>query len=399
MQEFFKKYYTEEEVVSLLQKMVAIPSHKDVEDREAAVGDFIYDYCKELGFEVEKVPVAGKRCNVYARLKGTGEGPTLLLNGHMDTVPPYNMIIEPYAGEVRDGCVWGRGTNDMKGALASMMIAMAAVKRSGIKLKGDILFTAVVGEEGESDGTEYFVVKGGQADGAIVGEPSDYGYSIGHRGLETLEIKVEGTTMHGGQALKGINAIKMAARLINRIEEELFPKIIERDNEYMGPALMNYGKIFGGDQVCTVAGECTIQLDRRYIPGETVESVIGEYQAIIDKLHEEDPKFNATITRMPNSQMKYLAHAPLMTEPDEAIVKNIELVLEEYLGEKPDLCTTRGWTDAGMLSTFGHIPTVIFGPGALKNSHTKDEHIPIEHLYNFVAFYATIAARFCGTEE
>ncbi|MBQ1959857.1 MAG: M20/M25/M40 family metallo-hydrolase, partial [Firmicutes bacterium] len=196
MQEFFKNYYTEQEVVELLQKMVAIPSHKDVEDREAAVGDFIYDFCQELGFEVEKVPVAGKRCNIYARLRGTGEGPTLLLNGHIDTVPPYNMIIEPYAGEVRDGCVWGRGTNDMKGAIASMIIAMAAIKRSGIKLKGDVLLTAVVGEEGESDGTEFFVVNGGKADGAIVGEPSDYGYSIGHRGLETLEIKVEGTTMH-----------------------------------------------------------------------------------------------------------------------------------------------------------------------------------------------------------
>lgn len=263
----FKNYYTEEEVVKLLQKLISIPSHKDIENREAEVGDFIYEYCTNLGFECEKVVVEGKRCNIHVWLRGSGEGPTLLLNGHMDTVPPYDMIIEPYEAYVEDGYIWGRGGNDMKGALASMITAMAALKRSGIQLKGDVLFTAVVGEEEESDGTEAFVLNGGKADGAIVGEPSGYEISIGHRGLEWIQMDVEGVTMHGGQAHLGVNAIRMGARLIERIEEKLVPKINSRQNEYMGPAIMNYGKIFGGDQVSTVAGHCTIQFDRRYVPG------------------------------------------------------------------------------------------------------------------------------------
>lgn len=395
----FKKFYSEEEVVSLLQKLIAIPSHKAAENREAAVGDFIYDYCKEQGFECEKAPVDGKRNNIYVRLRGNGTGKTLLLNGHMDTVPPYEMTIEPYAGIVKEGSVWGRGANDMKGGLASMIIAMLAIKRSGVQLKGDVLLTAVVGEETESDGTEAFVVNGGTADGAIVGEPSEYGYTIGHRGLETLEIRVEGTTMHSGQAHKGINAVKMMARLIERIETELYPKIIARENPYMGQGLMNYGKIFGGEQVCTVAGECVLQLDRRYIAGETIESVVSEYQEIIDKLHEEDPQFKATLTRMPNSRMKHLAHAPLIPSPESDIVQVVASVLEGYLGRTPEINTKRGWTDAGVLSSYGNIPTVVCGPGKLAFSHTKDEHIPVEHLYNFACFYAEIAAQFCGVEQ
>ena len=395
----WKEHYTEEEVVDLLRMLVAVPSHKDVPGREAEVGDLIFRICEDLRLEAEKVPVSGSRCNVCARLRGSGDGPTLLLNGHMDTVPPYDMVIDPYSGEVRDGMVWGRGTTDMKGALACMITAMSAIKRSGIRLKGDILFTAVVGEEGESDGTEAFVVNGGKADAAIVGEPSGYGYSFAHRGLETLEIKVFGTTMHGSQALRGINAIKMAARLITRIEEKLFPKIVARENEYMGPALMNYGKIFGGDQICTVAGECTIQLDRRYLPGETVDSVIAEYQEIIDELHGEDPNFRAEISRMPNSRMKYLAHAPLWTDPGEKIVRTVDEVLRRHLGREPERAGWRGWTDAGMLSTFAHIPTVVFGPGSLADAHTKDEHVSVKELYDFVSFYAETAAEFCGTEE
>ena len=214
-----------------------------------------------------------------------------------------------------------------------------------------------------------------------------------------MEIKVEGVTVHGGQAQKGINAISMASRLIERINTKLVPEISKRQNEYMGPAIMNYGKIFGGNQVSTVAGECTIQIDRRFVPGETVESVMAEYQAIIDELHAEDPKFKATLSAMPEGLMKELYLAPLIPEPESKVVKCVEKVLYDHLGEPAPMCTTRGWTDAATLSSFGHIPTVVFGPGNTKKSHTNDEFIAIDQLYIFTDFYAKIAADFCGVAE
>ncbi len=396
----FSSFYSEEEIVGLTRDLVRIPSHVDTENREVEIGNYIYDWAVKNGFKAEKVPVDGPRSNVYIHLKGEGNGPTLLLNGHMDTVPPYDMTIDPYEGFVKEGYIWGRGTNDMKGAVACMMLSLLVIKRAGLKLKGDVIITAVIDEEEASIGTEDFILKGGKADGAVVGEPSGYEYSAGCRGLEWIQVRFIGKTVHGGQAHLGINAISMASRFIEKVNKELEPKINARTNEYMGPAIHNWGKIYGGDQVSTVAGECVLQFDRRYVPGETIESVLAEYQEIIDELHDEDPKFNAEMTLMPNGQMRQLYHAPLIPEMDSRINIIIEKLLCEYLGvDKAPLNRCRGWTDAGALSTYAHIPSVIFGPGEIERSHTKDERTPVKMLYDFVGFYASIISAFCGVIE
>lgn len=413
----FREGFTGEELITLTQKLVSIPSHRDVEGRENDVADFIYDYCISLGFECEKVPVqsaannpsycerlgiepadpaAADRYNVNVRLKGSGGGKTLLLNGHMDTVPPYEMDVDPFHEPLRAGKIYGRGVNDMKGALACMITAMAALKRTNTPLKGDVLFTAVVGEEDEGEGTEEFVRLGGKADGAIVGEPSGFSYALGHRGLEWIEINFKGKTVHGGQAHLGINAIKSAAKFVTRTEETLVPQLKERTNEYMGPALMNYGRIEGGDQPSTVAGECTLQLDRRYLPGETVESVMAEYQEIIDSLSKEDSQFQAELSLIPIGQMRYYEHRPLIPAPDSKIARAVSDTFRDFLGKEAELSTKRGWTDAAILSSYGNIPTIVMGPGDVQNSHTKDEHITVEQLVSYVQLYANIAERFCN---
>jgi len=262
------------EVVRLTQELIRIPSHKFVEDRESDVAEFIYNYCRQNGLDAEYQQVEGKRRNVICTLKGNGTGKNLIFNGHIDTVPPYEMTIDPLGAEIVDGYVLGRGANDMKGAVACMITAMVNIKKSGKMLGGDVILTAAVGEEEKSDGTEYVVKSGIRADGAIVGEPSNYGYALGHRGLEWLEIRIEGKIAHGGIPELGINAISKAAKLITKIENELMPKLRERQNEWMGPSVMNFGLIKGGTQPSSVADSCIIQIDRRYLPGENVVSVI-----------------------------------------------------------------------------------------------------------------------------
>ena len=393
-----KDFYREDDLIKLTQELVKIPSHKDVVNREKEVAEYIYDYCIENGLEAQLVDVDGERKNVIAYLRGDGTGKTLMFNGHTDTVPPYNMTIDPYSGEIRDGCIWGRGTNDMKGALACMITSMLALKKSSVKLKGDIIFTGVIGEEEQSEGTEYIVKSGITADGAIVGEPSNYEYAIGHRGLEWLEIKIRGKAAHGGVPNLGINAISKAAKLITKIEEELYLKLKDRYNEYMGPSVMNFGRIEGGSQPSTVADSCSIMIDRRYIPGEDVESVIGEYQSIIDKIKDEDPEFDAEIIRMENNMLT-LDHVYLMTQPDDPIVLATRESLKEVIGREPDITRKRGWTDAALLSKFAKIPTVVVGPGDISYSHTKDERIPVKDLVNMVDVYTKIAVKFCGIKE
>lgn len=387
--------YSTHEAVKLTQCLVRIPSHKYVENRESEVAEYIYNYCKENGLEVEYQTVEGLRRNVIARLRGNNTGKTLMFSGHIDTVPPYEMTIEPFSANIVDGYVLGRGTNDMKGAIACMITAMIDIKKKGKILSGDIILTAVVGEEEKSDGTAKVVKSGITADGAIEGEPSNYGYTVGHRGLEWIEIKVKGKTAHGGMPELGINAISKAAKLINKIESSLIPKLKQRQNEWMGPAVMNFGFIKGGTQPSTVADECIIQLDRRYLPSESVQSVIKEYQDIIDELHEADPQFNAEIIRMESNLMDEYDHTPLVAEPDSLIAKTTYKVLKEFINEEPFIQRARGWTDAGLLSTYGKIPTIVTGPGDLKYSHAKDERIPVIDLVNYTEIYTKIAEEFC----
>lgn len=393
-----RKFYSLEELIRLTQSLIQIPSHKDADGREKEVSKYIYNFCIENDLEAELIPVERERSNVIAYLRGDKAGKRLMLNGHTDTVPPYNMTIDPFAAEIKDGAIWGRGAVDMKGPIASMLMTMVALKRSGKRLKGDVIFTGVIGEEERSEGSEYLVKSGLKADGAIVGEPSNYEYAIGHRGLEWLEIIIKGKAAHGGVPHLGVNAIEKAAKLIERIKDELYPKLAERYNEYMGPSVMNFGVINGGSQPSTVADTCSIKIDRRYVPGETVESVLKEYQDIIDSLKNEDTDFNAKIIRMPNNMLT-LDHLYLITSPDDPIVKTVRESIKEVIRKEPQITRRRGWTDAALLSNYGNIPTVVFGPGNILYSHTKDERIKISELVDAVDIYSKIVQKFCGVCE
>ncbi|MBK5253988.1 MAG: M20 family metallopeptidase [Peptostreptococcaceae bacterium] len=391
---YLNKYFTEDEVIKLTQDLIRIPSHKDVLNREEKVAEYIYEFCKANGFKVEKQDVDGVRKNVLVYLEGEGTGKTLMFNGHMDTVPPYNMTIEPYDAEIKDGCIWGRGASDMKGPIASMLIAMLAIKRSNKRMKGTIIFSGVLGEEEQSEGTEALVKSNIKVDGAVVGEPSNYEYAIGHRGLEWIEIIIKGRAAHGGVPHLGINAISKAAKFINKIEEELMPKLKERENEYMGPSVMNFGTIQGGNQPSTVADWCSIKIDRRYIPGESVDTVFKELEDIVSELKDEDPEFDAEIIRMENNFLT-LDHLYLMTPPEDPIVIATKNGIEKIIEKEANITRRRGWTDAALLSNFGHIPTVVTGPGNITYSHTKDERIEIKHLIDYVEIYCKIAEEFC----
>lgn len=392
------EFYSLNDLIQLTQSLIRIPSHKDAPGREGKVSKYVYEFCIRNGIEAELIPVDGERCNVIAYVRGDGTGKTLMLNGHTDTVPPYNMTIDPFAAEIKEDAIWGRGAVDMKGSIASILTTMLALKRADRTLKGDVVFTGVIGEEERSEGTEYIVKSGLKADGAVVGEPSNYEYAIGHRGLEWLEIVISGKAAHGGVPHLGINAVEKAARLIETIKRELYPKLEERYNEYMGPSVMNFGVIKGGSQPSTVADRCSIQIDRRYVPEETVKSVLKEYQDIIDRLKTEDKEFDAEIIRMPNNMLT-LDHVYLMTSPDDPIVTTVKESIQEVIKKEPLITKQRGWTDAALLSNYSKIPTVIFGPGNISYSHTKDERIKISELVDAVDIYSRIIQKFCGVYE
>ncbi len=388
-----RDFYREEELIELTQSLIKIPSHKDTPGFEREVAEFINQFLLNEGIESELHPVIDGRPNVVATIRGDGSGHSLMFNGHTDTVLPYNMTIEPFSAFIDDGKIFGRGSVDMKGALACFMMTLVAVKRSGFIPGGDLIFTGVIGEEGKSEGTEYIVNSNIRADAAIVGEPSDYEYAIGHRGLEWFDVTFYGKASHSGKPELGVNAIEQAMTFINKVKEVLYPKLKEKYNEYMGGSVMNFGTISGGTEQSTVADKCILRIDRRFIPGEDKDTAMAEYQEIIDLLKAEDKTFNAKIEITPESILA-LYHPPLITSFNEPIVTSVRQAVKNVIHTEPTITRGIGWSDAALLKTYANIPTVVLGPGDLSLAHTEAEFVKIIDLINHVDIYTNIVQSF-----
>ena len=382
---------SEQEVVKLTRELIGIPSHHGYPAKEKEVAEFIYNWMKNEGIdEVELKPIVEERPNVIARIKGNGSGPSLMLNGHIDTVQPYNMIIDPFEAKIKDGRIYGRGASDMKGAIAAMMMAMAAIKRAGIQLKGDLVFAGVIDEEMKSFGTEDIILSGLKTDAAIVGEATDLQIAAGHRGLEWFEVTIYGRAVHGGHPEAGINAISKAADFIKAVENELMPKLKARSHPLIGEPVLNFGTIKGGDQPSTVAGKCIIQMDRRWTPNETMEQVFQDFYDLFEKLSQKDPDFKAELNRVP-SNMATMDHKPVEIDLKHPLVTKLQKIVEEIIGQTPKIFALPCWTDASLLSNFGGIPTLNFGPGSMKFAHSADECIEINQLLPAAVIYALMA--------
>ncbi|HML37703.1 MAG TPA: M20 family metallopeptidase [Bacillota bacterium] len=391
-------YFTEQETVGLLAELVSFPSHEGVENQETETAGYIHDFFLGEGIEAELIPVQDGRCNVVAKLKGTGGGKSLLFTGHTDTVPPYDMP-DPYAVKYVGGDMYGRGVLDMKGGLACMMMAMAAIKRAGITLSGDLIFAALIDEEAKSLGTRAWLRECTELpDAAIVSEPTGMDVCVGHRGLEWFEFTFHGKTVHGGRQKEGINAIQKASMFINRLENDLIPKLEGKTpHPIIGSPSMNYGLIRGGTQPSTVAGECILQMDRRWIPGESFSGVLEEYRQIIDELAAEDPKFKADIKVMEISYMdEQYVHEAMDTDPEEPMVKAAEKAIKAVTGTEAVMRSFTAWSDGGLINYYGKVPTIVLGPGEMESAHSATEHISIGALVPAVLIYAEIACDFCG---
>lgn len=393
--EFIKDSISEKDIIGLLKELVDIPSYPGIPGQETKVAERIHQFFVAEGIESQIKDVVDGRSNVIARLKGSGGGRSLLLTGHTDTVPPYDME-EPCIMKIEGADLVGRGVVDMKGALACMMTAIAALKRSGVKLKGDVIFAGVIDEEQKSEGTRALLKSGLQADAAVVGEPFEWNIGIGQKGLEWFEFHIQGKAVHGGKQEEGVNAIAKAAKLIQALEEYLVPRINSRKHPVIGSSSMNYGMIKGGFQPSTVAGDCLIQFDRRWIPGEKYEDILNEYKDILEMLGRDDPDFQAELKIMDVSLMEegYI-HEAMEIDLDHPFVKLAERTIFDVVGVKAGKNPFPAWTDAGLLSSYGHIPTIILGPGSPGSAHTAHEFLERSYLVPFASVYASIAVNFC----
>ena len=331
--------YLQQTLIDMVRIDSSNPSLSPEGNGEAAVGAYVAQSMRAMGLEVIVDELAPGRVNVVGVLPGRGGGKTLLLNAHLDTVGFEGMTIDPLGAEIRDGRLYGRGSQDMKASMAAMMAAAKALVDAGITLAGDLLITGVADEEHASMGMEALVKKY-RADAAIVTEPTDMQLCRAHRGFIWFDVETVGRAAHGSRFKDGIDANMMMGRFLSRLEGLSQDLIHRAPHELAGPPSLHAAMIKGGQEISIYSAHCLLQIERRTVPGETVEQATAELQALIDELTSEDPNFKATVRPT-------FYRSPFEVDSAAGIVQTLEAALAEATGQEPVHSGQTFWTDAG----------------------------------------------------
>jgi acetylornithine deacetylase len=353
---------------------------------EAEIGAYVAKKLKEPGLEVTTSEIAPGRVNVVGVLKGSGSGRSLLLNAHLDTVGVEGMRIDPFGGELREGRVYGRGAQDMKGSLAAMIGAAKAIVDAGVHLRGDLLITGVADEEYSSIGTEA-LVKEFKADGAIVTEPTDMHICRAHRGFIWFEVETIGRAAHGSRYNEGIDANMRMGRFLGELEKLEQELLQRKGHELAGPPSLHAAMIQGGTEISKYAERCKLTIERRTVPGETVEGAMAELQTIVDRLAQQDSSFKATVKAT-------FWREPFEVKKDAEIVQILDKVLDERLGHHPEHTGQTFWTDAALLADAG-METAILGPTGY-GLHSAEEWVEMDTVVDLAYVLAETAIQYCS---
>jgi acetylornithine deacetylase/succinyl-diaminopimelate desuccinylase family protein len=367
-------------IPELLLDLVSISSY----DNEQRIVKYIARRFERIGIEYQVTEVCPARQNLTASI-GKG-GRTLIFNTHMDTVPPGDMANwrDPPLKLTRNGeNLFGLGSCDAKGSLASMLTAFEVLARDVSSLNGRLILQAVCCEESRARGTLAEVRRGVTADAAIVGEPTDLIPMIGHKGGMGLEIAVTGKAAHGSSPEEGINAISKMARVIQALDT-LAEDIAARSDPLFGSASLAVTQVHGGQAPNVIPDSCTITVDRRLIPGEVLGNALDEISEVIDRESAIDGSLSVSIEQK-------IGISPCRVSHEEPIVRTVKDSIAQVGGRAQEVSGFPACCDMWCLVEGANIPTVILGPGELCMAHKANESISVDHLYEAARIYAAVA--------
>ncbi len=373
--------------ITLLRDLIAIdsvnPSLMPGAHGEQELASLVVAKLLEGGVDVEIQDVAHGRSNVVGLVEGKEKGRTLMLCGHMDTVGVAGMSA-PFDPVEKDGRIYGRGSQDMKGGLASMIGAVLHLSRTGGLKRGRVMLAAVIDEEYASIGAENLVTKF-HADAAVVGEPTDMKVAVGHKGFEWVEIMTEGIAAHGSRPAEGRDAIARMGRVLSRLERLDRELQSRHAHPIHGTASLHASLIHGGRELSTYPAECILEMERRTISGEPEQCALTEVEKILEELRREDPEFRAAARSL-------FSRPPYLTPSDHELPNLIEAAIS-----KKGITPTRGgmsfWTDAAILGHAG-IPSVVFGPGGA-GLHSISEYVLADDVLTCRDALIELALEFC----
>jgi acetylornithine deacetylase/succinyl-diaminopimelate desuccinylase-like protein len=407
-------YLTSEAIREVLMELVDIASPTG---RESGVAHYLVARMHKAGLDTELQPVDEGRPNAIGHLRGRGDGLNLLFTGHMDT--SYSGEEEHLAGEgfkpkaaFRDGWIFGLGAHNMKSGLAASLVAIEAIVKAGIRLDGDVSFGAVVGEiektaveefqgidySGYGIGTHHLVTHGVTSDFALLAEPTGLRISVANMGCIWLRITVGGTVAHSALANRPnvVNAIAVMHDLQNDITQ--WARDYEASHVFMGEhPNVTIAAIRGGApwRLSRNPHSCSLYLDIRTVPGQTVESVKRDLRKVLRRFAERNG------TPEPDVHV-YVTDPPVVLDENLPIVQALGAAQAHVMGQRPALIIRRPGADAVHLTAYG-VPCVAFGPGGRlhpdarsASMHAFGEHILIDDCVTAAKIYLALALDLCS---
>lgn len=360
------------ELVKLLQDFVRIPS---ISGDEKQIAEFDAAVCHDIGLDT-RIDMYG---NVISVLRGETDGKRIVLNSHLDTVGfGDGWTRDPLGGQVEGNFLYGRGSADCKASMATQIMAVKALKESGVRLSGEIVIThnvEIEAQNTERKGTYKLMRDGFTADMAINGEATDMKICIACEGMIEMLITAIGRRAHGGNPQEGINAITEMCCIIDEIN-----KIKPEYNEYIGSGSIVPGVIQGGERSSIVPDSCSLKVSRFIVPGESHELFLSQVEGIIENLKRENKIYDA------KALITYSSN-PAIIDCGEDIVRYM-IEGHSAIGLNHIISGTPRHADADYLVNMGSIPTVIYGPGRIKLGYVADEYVEISDVMTAAKVYA-----------
>jgi succinyl-diaminopimelate desuccinylase len=389
-----------DDAVTCAADLVRIPTVNPPGDAYEVCARAIGDRLRAIGGEVEYFCADGcpehtathPRVNVVGTFAGRHSHPLVHLNGHFDVVPPgQGWTVDPFAGIVKDGRLYGRGSSDMKAGIAAAVCAVAAIRRAGVPLAGTIEISGTVDEEsGGFAGVAWLAERGRLAaertDYVIIPEPFDPDrVCIGHRGVYWFEVTAHGRIGHGSMPFLGANAIDGMARLIEALRQALAPALSERVTampvvpEPARHATLNLNGIEGGQpidgiQTPCVADRCRAVFDRRFLIEEGFDQTKAEIVSLLERTAALTPGIRYDLRDL------MVVH-PVQTPADSPVVTALAGSIARVLGRRARLVASPGTYDHKHVARIARVPhCVAYGPGRLELAHQPDEWCAVDDL-------------------
>ncbi len=391
-----------EELVALCRELVRVPTVNPPGAHYRDCAELLGRWLRPLGFETRLLRAEGApgdcarwpRINIVARRESRRPGPCVHFNGHLDVVPVgEGWTVDPWAGELREGRLYGRGSCDMKGGIAAAVVAVAALLEIRPDIPGAIEFSGTADEESGGFGGVAWLARRGffsrpRVDHVIIPEPLNVDrVCIGHRGLWWAEVETRGRIAHGSMPFLGDCAIRHMSAFVERLERELVPRLAARRTampvvpEGARASTLNLIAVHGGQPEdheglpsSCVADSCRLVIDRRYLIEEDPAEVEGEIRAILEQLARERPGFSYRLKELQ-------AVRPVLADRDQPVPRAVASALREVLGREPAFVCSPGTYDQKHISRIGGLEDcVAYGPGILDLAHQPDEFVRVEDM-------------------